>query len=247
MARDEPRLTLARYLFTPREVARRVLGEVRTSRGIPAPFQEPFVGDEAEALLSEWPSYERVIVEELAAGVLWAGEATGRRLNALVEYPIGTVVLVVKPPGSHREIEFKRAGGAGAPPRWVVLERGGGAGSPTHRLDGGSMSASLRCEALNAAAFGRIFRLVHGRRAPISVTLAHHVVREVPRDDGRDDLLDYFTQPDAFGDEFDGVRDAMRPDSSARSAANGTPSHSTPPASWARPWRSSAWSTRSRA
>ena len=127
LARDESRLTLARYLFSPLEAARHALGEVRTSRGIPAPFQEPFVGDEAEAILSEWAPYERALVAELTAGakILWADEATGRRINALVEYPLGTVVLVVKPPGSHREIEFKRAGRPGDRPLSVVFERDG--------------------------------------------------------------------------------------------------------------------------
>jgi hypothetical protein len=210
-ARQECKLTLARYFFRPDEVARRVLEQVRTSRGLAAPFESTLLEEEAERCVGEWPAYEREILMGLLAGsrVLWAGEATSSRLNALVEYPLGTVVLVVKPPGSHLEIEIKRAGRRGDHPLSVVFERDDAVVPSSHRLDGGSMGPSLKTEAGSAAVVGRIYRLIHGRRAPISQTLAHRSIHEVPCPGGRAHVLDYFTKAEVFGSGFLAMREAM--------------------------------------
>jgi hypothetical protein len=213
LAREESKLTLARYLFSPSEVADRVRQQVRTSRGVPAPFDSALVKAEAGEALRAWPAYERAVARALLSDpeILWADETTSRQLGALVEYPLGTVVLVVKPPGSHLEIEIKRAGRPGNHPLSVVHDRGGCVVSASHRLDGGSMGTSLRSEANNAAAFARIYRLIHGRHAPVSVSLAHRVIYEVPLPGGETvDLLDYFTRSDVFGPGFGAMREAMR-------------------------------------
>ena len=189
-----------------------IIEQLRTSRGVIAPFSDRMVQEEAERMVQEWPAYERAILNELLTDsrILWAGIETSRRLGSLVEYPLGTVVLVVKPPGSHLEIEFKRAGRPGNQPLTVVHEREHGCVAPTHRLDGGSMGSSLRVEAASAAVIGRIYRLIHSVRAPISMTLAHRVVHEIPCAGGTVDLLDYFTDPEVFGNGFAAMREAMR-------------------------------------
>ena len=213
LAREESKLTLARYFFSPGEVVDRVRQQVRTSRGVPAPIASALVKAEAEEALRAWPAYERAVARAILSDpeILWADEATSRRLGALVEYPLGTVVLVVKPPGSHMEIEIKRAGRPGDHPLSVVHERDGCRVSASHRLDGGSMGTSLRSEATNAAAFAKIYRLVHGRPAPVSVTLAHRVIHEVPLAGGdTSDLLDYFTRSDVYGPGFGAMREAIR-------------------------------------
>jgi hypothetical protein len=212
VARQECRLTLARYLFHPREVARRFLDQVRTSHGLTVPFDSPLVQAEAEELLRGWPSYERALVGELLAGsrVIWVDESTSSRVNALLEHPLGTVVLVVKPPGSSLEIQIKRTGQRGEHPLSVVFERNGRRVPAPHRLDGGSMGGSLYAEAIGAARLGQLYRLVHDRRAPISQTLAHRSISEVPCAGGRAQILDYFTDSDVFGDGFTPMRKAMQ-------------------------------------
>jgi hypothetical protein len=211
VSRQECRLTLARYLFDPREVARRILTHVRTSRGMVLPFASSMVEEEADAMLNEWPAYERGVVGELLelAAISWVDESTSSRLNALVEYPLGTVALVVKLPGSTLEIEIKRAGRPGDHPLSVVFERDGVRVPPSHRLDGGSMSGSARAEANGAARFGRIYRRIHGRRAPISQTIALRSIYEIPCAGGRAQLLDYLTDPTVFGNGFAEMRRDM--------------------------------------
>ena len=211
VSRQECRVTLARYLFDPREVALRILDQIRTSHGLPMPFESAAVEVEAEALLQDWPGYERRILSELMrlAAIVWADEATSSRLNSLVEYPLGTVALVVKPPGSDLEFEIKRVGRPGNRPLTVVFHREGRAVPPSHRFDGGSMGDSARAEAVAAARFGGLFRLIHGRRAPISQTLTLRSIDEVPCRGGRARLLDYLTDPAVFGDGFAAMRHDM--------------------------------------
>ena len=210
IARQECRLTLARYLFRPSEVARRILEQVRISHGLDSPL-DPEIVEEGEDYLRDWPAYEWEILRELLAhrSVLWAGDATSRRINSLVEYPLGTVVLVVKPPGSGLEIEIKRAGRRGDRPLSVRFDRDGLRVPPPHRLDGGSMGSNLRAEAAGAARFGRLYHRINGQRAPISRSLAHRTIHEIPGDDGPVLLLDYFTDPETFGEGFGAMRRAM--------------------------------------
>ena len=79
--------------------------------------------------------------------IYWVSDATSSRINSLVEYPLTTVVLVIKPPGSELEFELKRAGRKGDNPFTVVFRRPGYRVAPSHRLDGGSMQWLLRYEA----------------------------------------------------------------------------------------------------
>jgi hypothetical protein len=212
LARQECKLTLARYFFHPDEVVERILTQVRTSSGLSEPLESDLIRPEAEQLLSRWPEYERAIIRGLAgrSRVYWVGEETSSRLNSLIEYPAGTVVLVVKPPGSCLEFEIKRAGRRGPNPLSVVHERGDDHVPPTHRLDGGSMAGSLRSEAAGAALIARLFRLIHGRDAPVSRTLSFCSIHEVPCADGPAQVLDYFTDPAIFGGGFAAMRAAMR-------------------------------------
>ncbi len=212
IARQECKLTLARYFFSPDEVVGRILDQVRTSRGLPEPLDTDLIREESEQLLDRLPAYERAIVSGLSAvsRVFWVNDETDSRLNSLVEYPVGTVVLVVKPPGSCLEFEIKRTGRRGPNPLSVVHVRGNDLVPPTHRLDGGSMAGSLRSEASSAALIARLYRLIHGQDAPISRTIAFCSIREVPCAGGRAQILDYFTDPDTFGEGFAGMRRAMR-------------------------------------
>jgi hypothetical protein len=211
LARQECKLTLARYFFRPGEVVERILERMRTSRGVPEPLEGSLARAEAERFLGRWPAYERAIAEALIARsrIFWVDDQTSSLLNSLVEYPAGTVVLVIKPPGSCLELEIKRAGRRGARPLSVVHQRDGYLVAPTHRLDGGSMAQSLRAEARGAAVLSRLFRLIHGREAPLSRSLAFATIHEVPSADGQAQVLDYFTDPEVFGGDYAAMREAM--------------------------------------
>ena len=97
-------------------------------------------------------------------------DATSSRINSLVEYPLTTVVLVIKPPGSGLEFEVKRAGRKGSNPLSVVFRRTRNRVPPSHRLDASSMQWLLRYEARSAAKLSAVYRLVHGTEAPLRVT-----------------------------------------------------------------------------
>ena len=217
MARQECRLTLARYLFHPREVAARVRELSRGSRGQAKPFGSKMMNEAAQRLVEEWPAYEREVLAELLdhGRIFWVGDATSSELNALVEYPIGTVALVVKPPASSLEIELKRAGRRGDRPLSIVFSRDGIPVPPSHRLDGGSLAGAAFAEAGAGALIGRLYRLVHGRRAPVSQTIALRSVQEVPCGSGPAHLLDYFTNESVFGQGFEAMRRNMEASVSA--------------------------------
>jgi hypothetical protein len=138
-------------------------------------------------------------------------EQTRSRLNSLVEQPIGTVVLTIKPPGSSLEFEIKRAGRRFERPLSIVHDRDGKPVPPPHRLDGGSMAEMLQWEAGQAAYLSKLYRLVHRKDAPISLTTAITYPDAIPVGDGRCvHLIDYFSDPDVFGDEFAEMRRALR-------------------------------------
>ena len=115
----------------------------------------------------------------------WAGDETSARLNALVEQPIGTVVLTIKPPGSSLEIEIKRAGRRAGRPLAIVHDRDGRPVPPSHRLDGGSAADMLQWEAGHAACLAKTYRLVHGTDAPISVVAGLTYANKLPVGDGQ--------------------------------------------------------------
>ncbi len=114
-----------------------------------------------------------------ARKIFWVSDETSSAINSLVEYPLTTVVLVIKPPGSHYEFELKRAGRRGNPLS-VVFGRNGNRVPASHRLDGGSMQWLLRYEAGNGAKFSSIYRLVHDREAPLPGYISRSTVFAVP-------------------------------------------------------------------
>lgn len=203
LARCERKLALARFLFTPREVAERMLGRLRSSRGLEHPFTSgrDFVEEETDRALALLPPYEAEVVDLLCRGsaVRWVADDTPAELGALVEAPLGTVVAVARPPGSDLEIEWKRVGRRGSRPLGVVFRRRGREVPPSHRLDAGSMLQSLQWEAVSAAVLSRVFRAVHGTEAPVSRTVSVMSVHGVPAARGEVTALDYLTDPLCFG------------------------------------------------
>jgi hypothetical protein len=213
-ARSECRLPFARHFFTPAEVVARVRSQVRVSRGVPDPLpaRPADAALESRRLLRELPPYEAEICRLLihGAAIYWVGEETGSAMGSLVEQPPGTIVLVVRPPGSDLEIELKRAGRRGPHPLSAVHSRDGRDVPPSHRLDGGSMGPLLQWEARSAARLARAYRRAHGEEAPVSLTLAIASVYTLPGAAGEAHVLDYFTDPAAFGPGFAGMRRELR-------------------------------------
>jgi hypothetical protein len=213
LSRHECNLSLARYLWTPQEVVERILKQVRLSRGIKdtRPMLHPYMESEAERTLSAVPDFEAEILRRLRSmsKIFWVSDSTNSELNSLVEYPLTTVVLVIKPPGSDLEFELKRAGDRGEHPLDVFYTRGEEPVPVTHRLHAGSMGEYLRWEAGAAAILSRIYGLVHGTEAPIARTISVSTIYTIPRKDGEEHILRYFTDARSFGDGFRRMRDAM--------------------------------------
>ncbi|HEY3582089.1 MAG TPA: hypothetical protein VGK82_16150, partial [Pyrinomonadaceae bacterium] len=222
LARRDCKLTLARYLFTPEEIVDRVLQQVRVSDGLnDVDVAQPrFVDTELTHVWRSLPEFEARILKRLCAGtkIYWVSDATGCEINSLVEYPLSTVVLVIKPPGSHYEFEIKRAGRKGNPLN-VVFTRNGNRVPPSHRLDGGAMQWLLRYEANNAAKLSLIYRLVHGVDAPLPGYLARNNVFNVPVNASVNASVNgsqapafrYFTEPRVFGGVgFQDMRASMK-------------------------------------
>jgi hypothetical protein len=211
--RRECRLDLARYLFTPAEVVDRILSQVRSSRGAPHPFppKHTYIREEARGAFAGLPPYEAEILQRLGQGhrILWVSAQTSSEIDALVEYPLTTVVLVVKPPGSDLEIEIKRAGCRGDRLLGVVYERGGEEVPPAHRLAGGSMGGSLHYDARSSAFLARLYRATHGVDAPLSRSIAVRSIYGVPIDGREEHICDYFTHAAAFGAGFAEARGAL--------------------------------------
>lgn len=214
LASRECKLTLARYLFRPEEVVSRILEHVERSTGIEdINHTQPFyVNGEAEEAFRRLPDREAAVLERLraASDIYWVADSTPSEINSLVEYPLTTVVLVIKPPGSDLEFEIKRAGRRGKHKLGVVHRREGKEVPPSHRLDGGSMQWLLRWEMNQAAQLSRVYRIVHGEPPPMPQYLSRSNVRALPSDDAESQILDYFTEPRAFGSGFREMRDAMK-------------------------------------
>lgn len=214
MSRLECRLTLARYLFTPREVVDRIVKQLRVTDGVKDVdvTQPQYIDADINHALRQLPDYEAGILRCLCEGpkIYWVSDATSSRVNALVEYPATTVVLVIKPPGSELEFELKRAGRRGDNPLGVVFRRPGYRVPPSHRLDGGSMQWLLRYEARAAAKFKAIYRVVHGREVSLPGYVARTTVFAIPSRVGPVAAFRYFTDPQIFGEtKFGPMRDAM--------------------------------------
>jgi len=205
------KLPLARYLFTPAEVMDRVLDQLNLSSGVRGPMTSEGEG-EAQRCLSKLASYEKEIFRLLAdsARVYWACERTAPEINSMVENPHGTIVCVVKPPGSPLEFEIKRTGLRAAYPLTASFtDRNGQPVPPSHRLQGGSSTASLRWESTQAAVLSDVYRSIHGTDAPVSKLLALATFRTVPFNKEEVHLIDYFTDPDVFGDSYKSMRGHM--------------------------------------
>ncbi|HEX7155100.1 MAG TPA: hypothetical protein VF618_26755 [Thermoanaerobaculia bacterium] len=194
---DAPcRLYFARFAFTPAEVVGEILSRVRTTPAMHEmpPLHHPCNVDEAQIALDTLPPYEREIVRRLIAQNVcyWVADDTPSSINGLVEYPKGTVVLVIKPPGSDLELEIKRAGVRGPRPLDVRCDEG----LPIHHhLWGGSRGDYLRHEAASSALFARVHRLAHGTEAAIPRIVTLCRVDYVPTADGDKTLLSYFDDP----------------------------------------------------
>jgi len=210
---QECRLTLARYTFTPDEVVDEILRQVLTSDGIEDfdSRQPLFVQAEAERGLSILPDFEAAILRRLCASsrIFWVSDETSSEINSLVEYPLTTVVLVIKVPGSSVEFEIKRAGKRPPFSLGVVYARNGHQVAPSHRLDGGNMLWLLRHEATAASKLGLIYREVHGEEAPIPTYVSRNTICSIPTRSGDQQTVNYFTDPAVFEDAFDEMRAAM--------------------------------------
>ncbi len=199
VARHDCKLTLAPCFFSAEEVAARIASLVRLSQGLP--YWEPRGGEGVRDL----GDYERRILEILSFGscTYWTDDQTPSTINSLVEYPIGTVALVIKLPGSDHEFELKRAGVRGKQPLSVRYYRA------AHRLYGGNPGTSSDVEARAALRLAEIFRAVHDRDPPISTTISMSCVQTVPAWAGDAHVLQYFTDRQIFGDGYDAMRRAM--------------------------------------
>jgi hypothetical protein len=212
---QESRLALARYCFTPQEVASRIRDQVEVSGGIRhvRDRHRRWFNRMGERAMGDLPALEAGIIRELVRGdqVYWVGEHTSSALHSLVEFPLTTAVLAVKPPGCHLEFEIKRAGVRGARKLNIVTTRSNGTKLPlSHQLYGGSFGWLGRREAAGASLFGYIYHLVHGKRAPMCLTVGILSVRTVPVQDDEAHIIDYLTSHKVFGDGFEAMREAMR-------------------------------------
>lgn len=215
-SRRDCKLTLARYLFTPDDVIREVLRHVTVTEGVrDVDVSQPrFIDAEIRHNLSMLPDYEAGILQRLCAGskIYWVADRTSSEINSLVEYPLSTVVLVIKPPGSEVEFELKRAGRKGGNALSVVFKRNGRNVPSSHRLDGGSMQWLLRYEARSGSKMSSIFRLVHRVDAPMPGYIGRNTVYSIPTRNasGTAPAFRYFTEPHVFGEgRFREMRSAM--------------------------------------
>ncbi len=208
------KLTLARYVFSPEEVVREIERTLVVTMGT-----EHALSRIAHAVAATAPPepldrrrYEADILRRLCAGhrIYWVSPRCGSELNALVEYPLGSAVVVIKPPGSDLEIEIKRTGTRGPRLLQVITQRDNGTTLPiSHRLFGGLLGWLARREAAAATVVSTIFKVVHGREAPCSQTVSRSSIVELPGADGPVHILDYLTDRRAFGSGFDDMRRAL--------------------------------------
>lgn len=205
-SRQDCKLALARYLFAPDEVVARIHAQVKLRSGMPLALDYGLAQDEARQVVHDLPDYEAAILRLLQSDtqVFWVADETPSKLNALVEYPLGTVVLVVKPPGSHFEFELKRAGRRGDHPLSVRSHV-----PPSHRLDGGSMVSALQWDAEQTARFGHLYRHVHGVRAPLSRIVNLLGKSDVPVGKGECPIIEFLTNRAIYGAGYDEMRKAM--------------------------------------
>ena len=192
VARDVAKLTLARYVFSPAEVVVEIRRHLAISRGVEsATSRLEGMGRQSAGA----PDYEAAILERLCneRDIYWVSKRCSSEINALVEFPLTSAVVVVKPPGSDCEIEFKRAGTRRERLLDVITERDGREAPVSHRLFGGSLGWLGEREAAAAGLFSRIYRLVHGSECPCSRTVMNSSIVTVPTANGEAHILDYLT------------------------------------------------------
>jgi hypothetical protein len=209
---QECRLCLARYLLQPEEVVQRALSQIRISQGTPdsSVAELPALSDPQTLSAYDARPYEAAILALLATqgSIYWVSERTSSAPNSLVEYPVGTVVLTIKPPGSDLEIEIKRAGMRNRL-LGVVYEREGVPVPIPHRLQGGSMGSTLQWEARKSLDLSVFYSAATGRPAPMSRMISLTTVRTIPVQGGEAFLTEYFTDPGVFGQGFSQMRSEM--------------------------------------
>lgn len=214
VSRHDCRLSLSRYLFTSDEVVDQVLSQLQVTDGMIDVENTPpkFITDGNSQALNDKPDFECRILEKLCHGsnIYWVSDTTSSEINSLLEYPLTTVVLVVKPPGSDIEFEIKRAGRKSGNALSIVYARNGYTVPPSHRLDGGSMKWLLQFEKSSASKLSYIYRLVHGTEAPIPLYISRSTLFSVPVKEGTVQTLPYFTERHWFGNGFGEMRTAMQ-------------------------------------
>jgi hypothetical protein len=212
-SRTECKLTLGRYLFDPGEVVARITSQLKTSAGITdvAALNQPHVRREIDHWSDRLPRFEVEVLNRLCerSRIYWVSADTRSEINSLVEYPLNTVVVVLKPPGSDLEFEIKRAGTRGKRPLEAIYYQDGFEVPPTHRLFGGSMGYYLRWEAGSAADLSKIYRLIHNKEAPISRTRAVSTIYTVPCNGEEQHIVRYFCDMNETRDP-EKTRAAMR-------------------------------------
>ena len=120
------------------------------------------------------------------------------------------MALVLKPPGSWIELQFKRAGRPRACPLGVTWLRADGGTAPyQHQLDGGGYGKGLEWESAAASKTSDLFRQVHGLEAPVSRAVCVQTVSMVPAPRGPVDVMNYFTDPGVFASDYAAMRAAM--------------------------------------
>jgi len=213
LCRRDCKLSLGRYLFTAAEVAAEIVRQLRITDGARDldPVEANLITGEANHAIDRLPPFEASILKRLysSARIYWVSEVVSSEINSLVEYPLSTVALTIKPPGSDVEFEIKRAGLRGNKALDVAYVRNGYVVSPSHRLDGGDMQWLLRHESRAGAKFSAIYRLVHKAEPPLPSYIARATVYSVPVDGHEVQTLTYFTDPNVFGGQFNRMRQAM--------------------------------------
>lgn len=202
------KLTLASYLFQPEETALRIIEQVRTSPGLVANGTDDLPLDG----VSQNAVFDEILVNQLRRDrkILWVASSTSSELNSLIEYPLGTVAMVIKPPGSDREFEIKRTGMRGACVVDVLFERDGVPVPIPHRMQGTSTGSMLAFENSARCRFASIYRGTHGVDPPASRMLGYTAIANVPDGQGNVHILDYLSRPGAFSGDFARMRDHLK-------------------------------------
>ncbi len=205
---QECKLTLAPCAFSSKEIFEKILGQVKVSEGV---LSSPFVPVRKRfAGIRFLSTCEREILRQLQSSnqIYWVNDSTSSRINSMVEYPLGTAVLVLKLPGSNLEIEFKRAGKRERPLQ-VLFEKNGYAVPISHRLQGVGTGWMLKSEFENESRFCSLFRAIHQHEPPLGRTSFITNIRRIPIKSGTADLITWLTDAETFGPGFKEMRVAL--------------------------------------